>query len=57
MSERGINKLFCVLEPSRIPGADSVEDTPPDAMHIFLCGLTRIEGAHMLEFLFKPNKV
>ena len=44
MREAGISKLVSALSPDVIPGADSVLDTPPDVMHLFGCGLTRIEG-------------
>ena len=56
MREAGINSLSCVLQPDRIPGADSVRDKPPDIMHIFGAGLTRIEECHCLEILFKAGK-
>ena len=47
-----MNKLTCVLQPDRIPGADSVRDKPPDIMHIFGAGIIRTEGALALEILF-----
>jgi hypothetical protein len=56
MSEAGMNKLHCALEPQRVPGADSVADTPPDIMHLYGCGVSRTEGAHMLRVLFDPKK-
>lgn len=55
MSAAGMNALSCVLQPDRIPGADSVRDKPPDAMHLYGAGLSRIEPAHALEILFKPG--
>ena len=55
MSAAGMNALSCVLQPDRILGADSVRDKPPDAMHLYGAGLSRIEPAHALEILFKPG--
>ena len=55
MRDAGINKLTCALQPHLIRGADSVLDKPPDIMHIFGCGMTRIEPAWALEILFKPG--
>ena len=56
MTAAGINSLSCVLQPDRIPGADSVEMKPPDIMHLFGAGVTRTEGSSSLEILFKPRK-
>ena len=56
MAAAGMNALSCVLQPDRIPDADSVRDKPPDIMHLYGAGLTRTEGAHMLEILFKDRK-
>jgi hypothetical protein len=55
MSAAGINALSCVLQPDRIPFADSVRDKPPDAMHLYGAGLSRIEAAHALEILLNPK--
>ena len=55
MREAGISKLVSALSPDVIPGADSVLDTPPDVMHLFGCGLSRIEGQWCLEILFNPK--
>lgn len=38
-----INKLTCALD--YVPGADSVEGVPPDTMHVWLAGLSRVEGS------------
>ena len=55
MAAAGMNALTCVLQPDRIPGADSVRDKPPDIMHIYGAGIIRPESAHALEILFNPR--
>ena len=55
MAVEGINSLTCVLQPDRIPGADSVRDKPADIMHVFGAGIIRPEAALALEILFKPG--
>ena len=32
-----------------------MRDKPPDVMHLYGAGLTRIEGAHCIEILFKEG--
>jgi hypothetical protein len=49
----GMNKVRCVLQ--YLPGADTVLDKPPDSMHLYGCGLSRIEGAWKLRVLFKEG--
>ena len=53
MKAAGISKLTCVLDEDRIPGADSVLSKPPDVMHLYGAGLTRIEACHCNEIMFK----
>ena len=55
LKSAGINKLVCALQPNHFPGADSVLDTPPDVMHLFGCGLSRIEPCWMMRILFKEG--
>lgn len=53
----GMTKLTCVLDDKLIPGADSVLSKPPDVMHLYGAGLTRIEGCQMTEIIFKDKKL
>jgi hypothetical protein len=55
MAAAGMNALTCVLQPDRIPGADSVRDKPGDIMHVYGAGIIRPEAALALEVLFKPR--
>lgn len=55
MTAAGINALTCVLQPDRIPHSDSVRDKPPDVMHVYGAGISRIESAHALEILFNEK--
>jgi hypothetical protein len=50
MAAAGMNALTCVLQPDRIPGADSVRDKPGDIMHIYGAGIIRPEAALALRF-------
>jgi len=56
MAAAGMNALSCVLQPDRIPGADSVRDKPGDIMHVYGAGIIRPEAALALEILFNPRK-
>jgi hypothetical protein len=49
----GINKYFYAWDPEHVPGADPVNGTPQDCMHLFPDGLLRIEGAWMLYCMCK----
>jgi hypothetical protein len=57
MAAAGMNALTCVLQPDRIPGADSVRDKPGDIMHVYGAGIIRPEAALALEVLFNYSSI
>lgn len=57
MTEYGFNSVVFPLHPDFIPLVDPTTMQPQDIMHLFLCGITRQELYHLLEYLVKHKEL